>query len=63
MDDPQISNSQKKNTTMAELFAGSSGMAVANQLTPHPREVMRKGLTEGSVTGYYIIMPTGREKN
>jgi hypothetical protein len=29
-------NEPKKNTTMVEPFAGSSGMAIANQLTPPP---------------------------
>jgi hypothetical protein len=29
-------NQQKKNTTMVEPFSGSSGMAIANQLTPSP---------------------------
>jgi hypothetical protein len=47
---------------MVALFARSSGMAIANQLT-HPRETMQKGLTNGVVAGFYIIMPTGREKN
>ncbi len=29
-------NQPKRNTTMVELFAMSSGMAIANQLTPSP---------------------------
>jgi hypothetical protein len=48
----------KKNTTMVEPFPGSSGMAIANQLSP-PGEPMWKGPTKGGVVGFYIIVPTG----
>jgi hypothetical protein len=55
-------NQPKKNTTMAEPFAGSSNMAIANQLTTPPG-AYAEGLTKGGVAGFYIIVLTGQEKN
>jgi hypothetical protein len=42
---PRI-NQPKKNTTMVELFAGFSGMAIANQLSP-PSGVYAEGADQG----------------
>jgi hypothetical protein len=52
----------KKNTTMVEPFAWSSGMAmvvIANPL----RQPLCNGLVEGADEGFYFILQTGPEIN
>jgi hypothetical protein len=39
-------NQPKKNTAMVELFSGSSGMAIVNQLTP-PQGTYAEGADQG----------------
>jgi hypothetical protein len=41
---------------MVEPFAGSSGMAIANQLTP---PLGAYALIEDCFAGFYMIVPTG----
>ncbi len=55
-------NHPTKNTTMVEPVAGLAAWFFCFE-PPHPREPLRKGLTKDNVTGFYIIMLTGQEKN
>jgi hypothetical protein len=61
MDDPQGSTSQKRAPPWWSCLPGPAAWLLRIS-SPHPREPMRKGLTKGSVAGFYIIMPTSKEK-
>jgi hypothetical protein len=51
----------KNNITMVELFAGSSGMAIVNQLTPPPG-AYAEGTDQRQCCRFYVIVPTGQKK-
>jgi hypothetical protein len=52
---PSTSNIQKNTTTMVELFAGSSGVAMANQPMPS-QQPLHNALVKGAVEGFCSTM-------
>jgi hypothetical protein len=46
---------------MVEPFAGSSGMAIANQFIP-PQGAYTEGADQGRAAGFYVIVLSGQEK-
>ncbi len=51
------------NTTMADPFAGSSGIAIVNNIASPPGQPLRDGLVKGPYEGFYIITLVSVETN
>jgi hypothetical protein len=60
MDDPHVSTSQKRTPSWWSCSPGPAAWLLGIS-SPHPQEPMQKGLTKGTVAGFYIIMLTSQE--